>query len=44
MIRHRSIRLGTTNPEIYEMQIRTFFEVVSETINEDIPTHAEVMI
>ena len=44
MIRHRSIRLDTTNPEIYEIQIRTFFEAIVETINEDIPTHAEVMI
>ena len=26
------------------MQIRTFFEAVVETINEGIPTHAEVMI
>ena len=44
MIGHKSIRLGTTNPEIYEMQIRAFLEAVTETINEGIPTHAEVMI
>ena len=44
MIGHRGIRLGTTNPEIYEMQIRAFLEATAEVIKEGIKTHAEVMI
>ncbi|EMS17619.1 pyruvate,orthophosphate dikinase [Entamoeba histolytica HM-3:IMSS] len=44
MIGHRGIRLGTTNPEIYEMQIRAFLEATAEVIKEGIKTHAEIMI
>jgi pyruvate,orthophosphate dikinase len=44
MIGHRGIRLGTTNPEIYKMQITAFLEAVAESIKEGVPTHAEVMI
>ncbi|GAB1221386.1 hypothetical protein ENUP19_0340G0030 [Entamoeba nuttalli] len=44
MIGHRGIRLGTTNPEIYEMQIRAFLEATAEVIKEGVKTHAEIMI
>ncbi|ELP91326.1 pyruvate, phosphate dikinase, putative [Entamoeba invadens IP1] len=44
MIGHRGIRLGTTNPEIYEMQIRAFLEATAEVIKAGIKTHAEIMI
>ena len=34
MLGHRGCRLGITNPEIYEMQVRAIFEAASQVISE----------
>ena len=37
MLGHRGCRLGITNPEIYEMQVRAIFEAAAEVISEGRP-------
>lgn len=44
MIGHRGIRLGITNPEIYEMQIRAVLEAGAHLMKENIPFQVEVML
>jgi len=44
MIGHRGIRLGITNPEIYEMQMRAVCEAGAHLTKANIPFHVEVML
>jgi len=44
MMGHRGVRLGITNPEIYETQARAIFLAASELIEENIPINLEIMI
>jgi pyruvate,orthophosphate dikinase len=44
MIGHRGIRLGITNPEIYEMQIRAIIEAGAILVKENVEFHAEIMM
>jgi pyruvate,orthophosphate dikinase len=44
MIGHRGIRLGITNPEIYEMQIRAIIEAGAVLIKEKVEIHVEIMM
>ena len=44
MMGHRGVRLGITNPEIYETQAKAIFLAASELIEEKIPVNLEIMI
>ena len=44
MLGHRGCRLGITNPEIYEMQVRAIFEAASQVISEGAKAQPEIMI
>jgi pyruvate,orthophosphate dikinase len=44
MLGHRGVRLGISNPEIYEMQIRAILEAAAECIKEGIDIHPEIMV
>eukprot|EP00727_Mastigamoeba_balamuthi_P014259 m51a1_g9456 putative pyruvate phosphate dikinase (889) ;mRNA; r:507112-510178 len=44
MIGHRGIRLGITNPEIYEMQIRAVMEAGAILTKEKVDFHVEIML
>ncbi|HLI46610.1 MAG TPA: pyruvate, phosphate dikinase [Geobacterales bacterium] len=44
MMGHRGVRLGITNPEIYETQARAIFTAASELIEEKVPISLEIMI
>jgi pyruvate,orthophosphate dikinase len=44
MLGHRGVRLGISNPEIYEMQIRAILEAAAECIEEGIDIHPEIMV
>lgn len=44
MMGHRGIRLGITNPEIYEMQTRAIIEAVAELIKQGYDVKPEIMI
>ncbi|HUB92505.1 MAG TPA: pyruvate, phosphate dikinase [Candidatus Saccharimonadales bacterium] len=44
MLGHRGIRLGLTNPEIYEMQIRAVMEAASELIKEGKDARPKIMV
>ncbi len=44
MLGHRGCRLGITNPEIYEMQVRAVFEAAAQVRNEGIKAQPEIMI
>ena len=44
MLGHRGCRLGITNPEIYEMQVRAVFEAASQVISEGGKAQPEIMI
>ncbi len=44
MLGHRGCRLGITNPEIYEMQVRAIFEAAQVVIKEGISPNPEIMI
>ncbi len=44
MMGHRGVRLGLTNPEIYEMQARAIFEAAAELIREGKSVNLEIMI
>ena len=44
MLGHRGCRLGITNPEIYEMQVRAIFEAAAQVIREGVKAQPEVMI
>ncbi len=44
MLGHRGCRLGITNPEIYEMQVRAIFEAAAEVMREGGRPNPEVMI
>jgi len=41
---HRGVRLGITNPEIYETQAKAIFLASAELIEEKIPVNLEIMI
>ncbi len=44
MLGHRGCRLGITNPEIYEMQVRAVFEAAAQVRKEGIKAQPEIMI
>ncbi len=44
MLGHRGCRLGITNPEIYEMQVRAILEAAAAAIREGIRPNPEIMI
>jgi pyruvate,orthophosphate dikinase len=44
MLGHRGVRLGVTNREIYEMQIRAILQATAECAKEGVETHPEIMI
>jgi pyruvate,orthophosphate dikinase len=44
MMGHRGVRLGITNPEIYETQAKAIFLASAELIEEKIPVNLEIMI
>jgi pyruvate,orthophosphate dikinase len=44
MIGHRGIRLGVTNPEIYEMQIKAIIEAGAQCIKDKKEIHVEIML
>ncbi|MET0619104.1 MAG: pyruvate, phosphate dikinase, partial [Thermoanaerobaculia bacterium] len=44
MLGHRGCRLGITNPEIYEMQVRAVFEAASQVISGGGKAQPEIMI
>jgi pyruvate,orthophosphate dikinase len=44
MLGHRGVRLGVTNREIYEMQIRAILEAAAECAKEGVETRPEIMI
>jgi len=44
MLGHRGCRLGITNPEIYEMQVRAIFEAAAAAIKEGLHPNPEIMI
>jgi pyruvate, orthophosphate dikinase len=44
MLGHRGCRLGITNPEIYEMQVRAIFEAAAAVIQEGVHPQPEIMI
>jgi len=44
MLGHRGCRLGITNPEIYEMQVRAIFEAAAAVIREGVQPQPEIMI
>ncbi len=44
MLGHRGCRLGITNPEIYEMQVRAIFEAAAAAMREGLHPNPEIMI
>ena len=44
MLGHRGCRLGITNPEIYEMQVRAILEAAGQAVREGIHPNPEIMI
>ncbi len=44
MLGHRGVRVGVTNPEIYETQARAIFLAAYELLEENIPVNLEIMI
>jgi len=44
MIGHRGVRLGITNPEIYEMQVRALLSAEAECKKENVKVHLEIML
>jgi pyruvate,orthophosphate dikinase len=44
MLGHRGCRLGITNPEIYEMQVRAVFEAAALAMKEGLHPNPEIMI
>ena len=44
MLGHRGCRLGITNPEIYEMQVRAILEAAAAATREGIRPNPEIMI
>jgi pyruvate,orthophosphate dikinase len=44
MLGHRGVRLGITNPEIYEMQISAVLEATAELLREGVDARAKVMV
>jgi pyruvate,orthophosphate dikinase len=44
MLGHRGIRLGITNPEIYEMQIRVILEAAAELKKEGVDAKPKIMV
>ncbi len=44
MMGHRGVRLGITDPEIYEMQVRAIIEACVELINQGCDIKPEIMI
>jgi pyruvate,orthophosphate dikinase len=44
MLGHRGCRLGITNPEIYETQVRAIFEAAAEAVRQGLSPNPEVMI
>ncbi len=44
MLGHRGCRLGITNPEIYEMQVRAIFEAAAAAMRERLHPNPEIMI
>ena len=44
MLGHRGCRLGITNPEIYEMQVRAILEAAGAAVQEGIHPNPEIMI
>ncbi len=44
MLGHRGCRLGITNPEIYEMQVRAIFEAAALAMKEGLHPDPEIMI
>ena len=44
MLGHRGVRLGLTNPEIYNMQIRAILQAAAECVKEGIETYPEIMV
>ncbi len=44
MLGHRGCRLGITNPEIYEMQVRAIFEAAAEVYKQGVKAQPEIMI
>jgi pyruvate,orthophosphate dikinase len=44
MLGHRGCRLGITNPEIYEMQVRAIFEAAAQVHKQGVQAQPEIMI
>ena len=44
MLGHRGCRLGITNPEIYEMQVRAIFEAAAQVRKDGVRAQPEIMI
>ena len=44
MLGHRGCRLGITNPEIYEMQVRAIFEAAALAMKDGLHPNPEIMI
>ncbi len=44
MLGHRGVRLGNTNPEIYEMQVRSLMAALIQAQNDGTDVHLEIML
>jgi len=44
MLGHRGVRVGITEPDIYEMQIRAYFEACAEVMKESVEIKPELMV
>ncbi|MBW1982010.1 MAG: pyruvate, phosphate dikinase [Deltaproteobacteria bacterium] len=44
MLGHRGVRLGISNPEIYDMQIQAILEAAAECIADGVDVHPEIMV
>lgn len=44
MMGHRGVRLGVTDPEIYEIQVKAIFLAAAELMEEKIPVNLEIMV
>ncbi len=44
MLGHRGVRLGISNPEIYDMQIQAILEATAECLKDDIDVRPKIMI
>jgi pyruvate,orthophosphate dikinase len=44
MLGHRGVRLGISNPEIYDMQIQAILEAAAECVRDGLDVHPKIMV